>query len=59
MCKDQQLVRRCSLVSLQNNKPKDSLFVDKLDQRENKQRGELAEQLVPIPLKEEDPEKMV
>ena len=56
---DQQLVRRCFLISTQNNKPDDSLLVDKLDQRENHERGEPAEQLVFIPLRKEDPEKMV
>ena len=59
MCGDQQLARRCFLVSTQNNKPEDPLPIDKLDQRKNQERGEPAEQLISIPLKEEDPEKMV
>ena len=56
---DQQLVRRCFLVSTQNNQPEDSLSVDKLDQQKNKERDEPVEQLIFIPLKEEDPEKTV
>ena len=56
---DQQLVRCCFLVSTQNNKPEDSLPVDKLDQRENQERGKPAEQLIFILLKEEDPKKTV
>ena len=55
---DQQLARRYFLVFTQNNKPEDSLSVDKLDQRENQEMGEPAEQLVPIPLRE-DSEKTV
>ena len=35
------------------------MSVNKLDQRENQERGEPAEQLVLIPLREEDLEKMV
>ena len=56
---DQQLVRCCFLVFTQNNQFEDSLFVDKLDQRENEERGEPAKQLIFIPLKEEDLEKIV
>ena len=59
ICGDQQLTRRCFLVSIQNNKPEDSLPVDKLDQRENQERGEPAKQLVSVLLKEEDLQKMV
>ena len=59
MREDQQLIRRCFFVSIQNNKPEDSLPVDKLDQRENQERGEPTKQLVSIPLKEEDFEKMI
>ena len=47
------------MVSIKNNQSEDSLSVDKLDQRKNEERDEPAEQLVPIPLKKEDPEKMV
>ena len=56
---DQQLVRCCFLIFTQNNQLENSLSIDKLDQRENKEKGEPAEQLVFIPLKEEDPKKMV
>ena len=35
------------------------MSVDKLDQRENQERGEPVEQLIFIPLKKEDPEKTV
>ena len=56
---DQQLTQRYFLVSTQNNQPKDSLSGDKLDQRENEEKKKLAEQLISIPLKEEDSEKTV
>ena len=59
MCGDQQLVRHCFLISTQNNKPEDSLPVDKLDQRQNQERGESTEQLVSILLKKEESEKTV
>ena len=55
---DQQLIRYCFLIFTQNNQSEDSLSIDKLDQRENEQRGKPAEQLIFISLKE-DPEKMV
>ena len=35
MCGDQQLIRYCFMISSKNNQSEDSLFVDKLDQREN------------------------
>ena len=57
--KTNSLVRCCFLVSTQNNKSEDSLPIDKLDQRENQERDESAEQLIFIPLKEEDLEKTV
>ena len=47
---DQQLTRRCFMISAQNNKPENSLSADKLDQRENQKSGELAEQLTSIPI---------
>ena len=56
---DQQLARPCFLISTQNNQSEDSLSVDKLDQRENKERNEPTEQLSFIPQKEEDPKKMI
>ena len=56
---DQQLARRCFMISTKNNQSEDFLCIDKLDQRENEERDEPAKQLVSIPLKEEDPEKTV
>ena len=47
------------MISIKNNQSEDSLSIDKLDQRENKEKDEPAEQLVSIPLREEDPKKMV
>ena len=58
MREDQQLVRCCFLVFTQNNQFKDSLSIDKLDQRENEEIDELIEQLIFILLKE-DLEKIV
>ena len=40
---DQQLIRQCFQISTQSNELKDSLTVDKLDQREEEKRGEPAE----------------
>ena len=59
MHEGQQLARCCFMIYTKNNQSKDSLSVDKLDQRENKERGEPVEQLVSIPLKEENSEKTV
>ena len=56
---DQQLSWRCFLISIKNNQTEDSLSVDKLDQRKNEEKGDPAEQLIFIPLKEEDLKKMV
>ena len=47
------------MISTKNNQSEDFLSVDKLDQRKIEERGEPAEQLISIPLKEEDPEKTV
>ena len=49
---DQQLARRCFQIFAQSNELKGSLTVDKLDQREEEERGEPTEQLVPIPITE-------
>ena len=49
---DQQLTRQCFQISIQSNESKNSLTVDKLDQREEEERGEPAEQLVPISIAE-------
>ena len=43
------------MISVENDKPEDLLSVDKLDHKKNEQRDEPAEQLVSIPLKEDDP----
>ena len=43
MREDQQLVRHCFLVFTQNNQPEDFLCIDKLDQKENEERGEPTE----------------
>ena len=59
MCGDQQLAQHCFMIFIKNNQSEDSLSVKKLDQRENEERGEPVEQLISIPLKEEDPEKKV
>ena len=59
MCGDQQLARRCFMVSIKNNQSEDSLSVDKLDQKKNEEMDEPVEQLISIPLKEEDPEKTI
>ena len=40
---DQQLARRCFQISARSNESKDSLTVDKLDQREEEERGEPAD----------------
>ena len=45
---DQQLARRCFQISAQSEELKGSLTIDKLDQREEEERGEPAEQLIPI-----------
>ena len=42
ICGDQQLARRCFQISTQNNKSKDFLSVDKLDQRKEEEQGEPA-----------------
>ena len=55
---DQQFARRCFQISTQNNKSKDFLSVDKLDQREEEERGELAEQLISIPMAN-NPEQVI
>ena len=47
------------MISIESNKPEDTLSVDKQDQRENEERGEPAEQLVSISLKEDDPTKTI
>ena len=47
------------MISTEGAKLEDPLMIDKLDHRENKEREESAEQLVTIPLKEEDPTKIV
>ena len=54
---DQQLTRQCFQIFTQSNESKNSLTVDKLDQREEEQR-ELAEQLISIPMIE-NPEQVV
>ena len=59
MSGDQQLARYCFTISTENSKPQDPLSVDKLDQRENEERDEPAEQLISIPLREDDPTKIV
>ena len=56
---DQQLARCYFLISTQNNQSEDFLSVNKLDQKENKERDEPVEQLVSIPLKKEDPKKII
>ena len=58
MRRDRQLARRCFQISTQNNKSKDSLSVDKLDQREEEEWGEPAEQLISI-LMAKNPEQVV
>ena len=55
---DQQLARRCFQISTQSNESKDSLTVDKLDEREEEERGESAEQLIFIPMTK-NPEQIV
>ena len=57
MCGDQQLVRQCFQISTQSNESKDSLTVDKLDQREE-EWGEPAEPLISIPMIE-NPEQVI
>ena len=47
------------MISTKNNQSEDSLSTDKLDQRENEEIGESVEQLVSIPLREDNPEKIV
>ena len=47
------------MVSIKNNQFEDFLFIDKLDQRENKERDKPTEQLISIPLREDDFEKMI
>ena len=56
---DQQLARHCFIVFTEVNKPEDPLSIDKLDQRDSEERGKPAEQLVSIPLKEDDPTKTI
>ena len=45
------------MISTESNKLEDPLSVDKLDQRDSKERDEPTEQLVSIPLKE-DPTRL-
>ena len=47
------------MISTKGNKPEDPLLVDKLDQRDSKERGELVEQLILIPLIENDLTKTI
>ena len=47
------------MISTESNKLEDPLSVDKLDQRDSKKRGEPVEQPVSIPLREEDPTKII
>ena len=47
------------MVSAKNSQLKDSLSIDKLDQRENKKRDEPAKQLISIPLREDNPKKSI
>ena len=56
---DQQLARYCFIISAENSKSEDPLSIDKLDQRENKEMGESAEQLILIPLREDNPTRTV
>ena len=47
------------MVFVDGSKFEDPLLIDKLDQRDNEERDELVEQLVSIPLREDNPTKTV
>ena len=53
------MARCCFMISSEGIKFEDPLTIDKLDQRDNEERGEPAEQLILIPLQEVDPTKNV
>ena len=55
---DQQLARRCFQISVQSDETKDPLTIDKLDQREEEERGSPAEQLEAILIGENSDRKV-
>ena len=44
---------------IKGKKPTEALSIDKLDQREEKSREEPVEQLISVPLNDEDPAKTI
>ena len=56
---DQQLTRCYFMISIDGNKSEDPLSIDKLDQRDNEEKDEPVEQLISIPLGENDLTKIV
>ena len=47
------------MISTKGTKPKEPLTIDKLDQREDEERGKPAKPLIPISLQEADPTKTI
>lgn len=58
---DQALVRRCYVATLKSKKPKEVMFIESLELRDQQrlQREEPAKELVPIFLDSSDPSRMV
>lgn len=56
---DQQLARHYFTVSIDNKKSEEGLPIDKLDQWDMEEKGELVEQLVSVPFNESDLMKII